>query len=110
MDDPNYQQPPPLYYAQTSTLAIISLVAGILGWIGFLGIGPIIAVITGHMAKNEIAKSGGQITGNGLATAGLILGYVNLALSLIGLCLVLLFFILGIGAPLLCIPFVNQIQ
>jgi hypothetical protein len=111
MENPNYQQiPPPMYVAQTSTLAIVSLIAGILGWIGFLGIGPIIAIITGHMAKNEINQSGGRIMGSGMATAGLVLGYINLALTVIGLCLVLAFFILGIGSPLLCIPFLNQIQ
>lgn len=97
MENPNYQQiPPPLYTVQTSTLAIISLIAGILGWIGFVGIGPIIAVITGHMAKSEIAKSAGRLTGSGMATAGLILGYVNLALSVIALCVVVLFFIFGL--------------
>jgi hypothetical protein len=102
MENPNYQQiPPPLYVAQTSTLAIVSLIAGILGWIGFLGIGPIIAIITGHMAKSEINKSGGRITGSGMATAGLILGYVNLGLSIIALCLVLAFFILGLSIPIL---------
>ncbi len=110
MDDPNSQQPPPLYYTQTSNWAIISLIAGILGWIGFVGIGPIVAIITGYMAKNEITRSDGHVTGAGMATAGLILGYINLGVSLIGLCLVLLFFVLGIGAPLICIPFMNGIQ
>jgi len=109
MENPDFQQPsPPMYVPQTSTLAIISLIAGILGWIGFLVIGPIVAVITGHMAKNEIAKSGGQMTGSGMATAGLILGYVNLALSILGLCAVFAFLLIGIGTPLFCAPFFNS--
>ena len=112
MNDPNYQQvpPPPIYTSQTSTLAIISLIAGILGWLGFLGIGPIIAIITGHMARNEIGRSAGQISGSGMATAGLVLGYINLALSVIVACLVIFFIILGIGSPLICFPFFNQIH
>ena len=87
--------------AKTSTLAIISLITGILGFVQILPvIGPIAAVITGHMAKNEIKKSGGMVTGNGLATTGLILGYVTLA---IGLCLAC-FFILAF-AGLITLPF-----
>jgi hypothetical protein len=117
MENPNFQQipppsqfPPPMYVTQSSTLAIVSLITGILGWIGFIGIGPIIAIITGHMARNEINKSGGRITGSGMATAGLVLGYINLGLSIIGLCIFLAFLVLGLGSPLLCLPFVNQIH
>jgi hypothetical protein len=109
---PNYQQvpPPPLYATQTSTLAIVSLIAGIAGWVGVLGIGPIIAIICGHMAKNEIRKANGRITGGGLATAGLILGYLNLALSLIVLCLAIVLPLLGIGSLAICAPFLGQGQ
>ena len=46
-----------------------------MAWLGLFGLGGILAVIFGHVAKNEIKKSGGQISGDGLATAGLILGY-----------------------------------
>jgi hypothetical protein len=107
---PNYQQvpPPPLYATQTSTLAIVSLIAGIAGWVGVLGIGPLIAVICGHMAKNEINKAAGRITGGGLATAGLILGYLNLALSLIALCLFIVLPLLGFGGLAICAPLFGQ--
>ena len=40
-------------------------------------LGSIAAIITGHMAKSEIKKSAGMVTGNGMATAGLILGYID---------------------------------
>jgi hypothetical protein len=89
----------------TSILAVISLVMGILGWIGMLGIGPLVAIIAGHMAKNEIresiekyktGESRAIVGGNGIATAGLVLGYLNLALIAIGLCLVvIIIFALG---------------
>jgi competence protein ComGC len=60
--------------------AVASLIMGILS---FLCLGPVLgipAIIAGHMARSKIAKSGGRLTGEGIALAGLILGYVNLAL------------------------------
>jgi len=80
--------PPPYQSApvQNSTTAIISLIAGILGLTAFPGIGSIIAVITGHMAKGEIARSGGTLGGGGAATWGLILGYIGIAFMVLALC------------------------
>ena len=68
----------------TSTLAIVSLISGIVSWVFIPFIAAVAAVIAGHMAKNEIKKSNGMIGGNGLATAGLVLGYIQIGL---GLCL-----------------------
>jgi hypothetical protein len=86
---------------RTSTAAVISLVAGILGFVQILPvIGPIAAVIAGHIAKSEIKKSGGVVTGNGMATTGLILGYVMIA---IGLCLTCIFILAFAG--LITLPF-----
>jgi hypothetical protein len=78
---------------QTSTLAVVSLVFGILAWILVPVIGAIVAIITGHMARSEIRRSGGAIEGDGLAVAGLVLGYVSLLLGLA----VLFFVIFVIG-------------
>jgi hypothetical protein len=65
---------------RTNMLAIASLTLGIL-WLGWLG--SLAAVIAGHMARRQIAASNGSQTGNGLATAGLVLGYVGLGFLLI---------------------------
>jgi hypothetical protein len=65
---------------QTNMLAIASLTLGIL-WLGWLG--SFAAVIAGHMARRQIATSNGSQTGNGLATAGLVLGYIGLGFLLI---------------------------
>ncbi len=92
---------------QTSTLAIVSLVAGIVCWFALPLIGAIIAVITGHMAKREIRESMGNLTGDGMATVGLVLGYLQLGLSVIGLCVVVVLLALGM-IPLLCLPFANE--
>ena len=72
---------------QTSVLAIISLVTGILGILccGSL-IFSIAALILGVLGKKEI--DAGQKSGRGMALAGMILGGIGLALSLLWLILV----------------------
>jgi peptidyl-prolyl cis-trans isomerase B (cyclophilin B) len=62
-------------FSNTNTLAIVSLVASILG--GF----AIVGIITGHIALNQIKRTGEK--GRGLALAGLIVGYVALVVSFI---------------------------
>jgi len=81
----------------TSTTAIISLISGIAGWSVLPFLGSIVAIITGHMAKSEIKRSGGMITGNGMATWGLVLGYVSIALGVCLLCVFVLLPILGLS-------------
>ncbi|MGH9774063.1 MAG: DUF4190 domain-containing protein [Candidatus Acidiferrales bacterium] len=69
---------PPVFTTtpQTSGKAIGSLICGIL--FPFLP-AAIVAVILGHLALSEIRKSAGRIAGRGIATAGLVLGYMGLA-------------------------------
>jgi hypothetical protein len=97
----NYQQPYQPAPLQNSTTAIVSLIAGIAGLTVFPVIGSIVAVILGHMAKGEIARSGGALGGGGAATVGLVLGYVGIGLTVLGLCGVGLFFL----CPLLAVIF-----
>ncbi len=72
---------------QTSSMAIVSLVAGILGFTLIPVLGSIVAVITGPMAKKEILGSAGRLGGEGLAQAGIILGWAGIALSVLGICI-----------------------
>jgi Domain of unknown function (DUF4190) len=79
----------------TNSLAVVSLVAGVAGYViphPFLA--GIIAIITGHMARKQIRQTGEG--GGTFALIGLILGYVHFALSilLVGLLVLLLF---GVG-------------
>ena len=76
----------------TSTLAIVSLVSGLLGWSFVPWLGSLVAVVTGHLARAEIKREPERLEGDGMAVAGLVLGYAMLALSFIGLMLVVLFF------------------
>jgi hypothetical protein len=73
--------------------ATISLIFGILSWICLPFIGAVVAIICGHMARAEIRRAPGGMEGDGLAVAGLILGYVHVAILI--LLLVVLFMFLG---------------
>jgi type IV pilus assembly protein PilA len=61
---------------KTSGLAIASLVLGIFLFFPL----SIPAIIVGHIALSQIKKSAGGIGGRGLAIAGLVLGYLGIAL------------------------------
>jgi len=76
----------------TSTTAILSLVFGILAWVGLPLLGSIVAIICGHMARSEIANSGGAVQGEGLALAGLILGWAQMVVILLVVLLVVFVF------------------
>ena len=76
----------------TSSLAIASLVSGILGWTLLPVIGTLVAIITGHMARAEIRRSAGTLDGDGLAIGGLVLGWVSALLWILGIAAIFLFF------------------
>ena len=61
--------------AETSGKAIVSLICGIFFF--FFPI-SIVAIVLGHLSLSEIRKSAGRLKGNGLAIAGLVLGYAGL--------------------------------
>ena len=88
---PNYYPPAVL---PTSTLALVSLISGILGFTLLPLIGSIVAVITGMMARGETRGSPPTASGDGLATAGIIMGWIGIALNVCGLCLFISFLIL----------------
>jgi hypothetical protein len=72
--------PSPSAPARTNPLAIGSLACGI-GQV-FLGPLPTIpAIVLGHMARREIRRTGED--GVGLATAGLVLGWIGAALTVL---------------------------
>ncbi len=61
----------------TNPLAIASLVLGVPGLCCCLAGIP--AIVCGHIALSQINQSGGAQEGRGLAVAGLVLGYLGLA-------------------------------
>lgn len=77
---------------ETSVLAITSLICGILGWTLLPWLGSIVAVITGHMARKEIRVNPETKEGDGLALAGLIMGWSMIIVSIVTLIIIVLFF------------------
>jgi hypothetical protein len=69
---------PPVTGGQDQTLAIVSLVCGVLSIVCCGAIAGIPAIITGYMAKNNVDSNPSQYTGRGMAIAGMILGGVSL--------------------------------
>ena len=105
-----YQQQPygqyPQSYAQpyaaparpTNTMAVIALIAGIAGLTVVPFLGSIVAVITGPMARKQIRETGEN--GDGMAVAGLITGWIGVAVGL-------LLLIFAVIVPLLFIASVS---
>jgi hypothetical protein len=77
---------------RTSTLAIISLVSGLLGWTLVPWLGSLVAIVTGHMARAEIRREAETTEGDGLAVAGLVLGWAMVAISVLAVLMIFLFF------------------
>jgi len=71
---PSGYQPP-----STNGLAIASLVLGVVGWIP-CGAGSIVAIVLGFVARSQIRASQGRQGGDGLALAGIVLGFLAVAL------------------------------
>ena len=89
----------------TSTMAIISLVAGILGFTLFPFIGSIIAIVTGMMARGETRAVPPRASGDGMATAGIIMGWIGVGLGVCGLCFGIALFVLPFfGLVLFSLP------
>jgi hypothetical protein len=86
----------------TSSMAMVSLILGILGWTVLPVIGSVVAVVFGHLGLSEIDRSGDQLSGRGMAQVGLILGYSALAVQLLSVVLFVVLPIFGCGFCSLC--------
>ena len=77
-------------YPQASGFAIASLVLGIL-WLYWIG--SILALVFGYLARGEIRRDPQRVGGRGMATAGIVLGWVGVAtlvLAIVGMVFYLL--------------------
>lgn len=97
--------------ARMSIWAVISLISGVANFIGVPFFGALAALITGYVAKSEIEKSAGRVEGDRIAKVGIILGWIGIALSILGFCFAILV-TLGVlgGSIALCGPFSDWIQ
>jgi len=82
----SYQQPSQVHHYYGSApprnngMATASLVLGIIG-IFFCGFTSILAIIFGHVAQSQIKRTGEG--GAGMATAGLVMGYIVTAIWIV---------------------------
>ena len=96
--------PSPGYYAdpagpqQTAGGATASLVFGILGFVILPLIGGIAAIVLGFSAKRKIRESGGRLGGDGMATAGIVLGFVGFAIPMLAIVAIIAISFLGTSA------------
>jgi len=72
-------------------MAVASLVLGIL-WIYWIG--SVLALIFGYIARQQIAQAQGMQQGRGMATAGIVLGWIGVGF----LVLVLLLALIGMAS------------
>ena len=115
----SYQEP--VQPGKTNTLALISLIAGILSIVLLiLSFCPIVcgqrlfaiilgaaAAIMGFMGKKRIDESGGAETGRGMAVGGLITGLITVVGAIILMIIGLLFSGLFVGSDFLMDLFSN---
>lgn len=70
----NSEQRPQTRGRTTNGFAVASLVLGIV-WA--MGVGSILALVFGYIAKSQIDRSPDEETGRGMAIAGIVLGWVG---------------------------------
>lgn len=102
LPSPDVTQPPRVAAPPTSSMALVSLIMGILGWVVLPIIGSVLAVVFGHAALGEIDRSEGEIGGRGMAQVGLILGYVSLGLWVLSIISFVVLPTLGCGLCGIC--------
>ena len=90
--------PPPYSYAapQTEGKAVAALVCAIASFMVLPFFPAVVAVVLASSSRKEIAASGGRLTGESMATAALVIGWINIALCALGA--VVLFVVLFLWA------------
>jgi uncharacterized membrane protein len=71
--------------SETNGLAIASVLLAVL-W--FAGIGAVLALAFGYRARRQIDHSAGRQSGSGLATAGIVLGWIGVTILVAGIVLI----------------------
>ena len=95
-----WQQTPDGQWVQTggpssSGKSTAALVLGILGLVFCPLICSVLAVVFGYQSRREIDASGGRMSGRGNATAGIVLGWIGIAISAIFLILLVIGILAG---------------
>ena len=84
-------------FLPTSPLAVVSLVAALLGFTFVPLVGGIVAIVTGYLARNETRSIPPRASGDGMATAGIVMGVIQIGLLVVGICCAVVAFVLMAG-------------
>jgi Domain of unknown function (DUF4190) len=76
-------QPYPVQARKTNGLAVASLVCSLAGFV--IGVSAPVGAVLGHMALRQIRQTGED--GEGLAKAGIIIGWIITGLIVLGCCI-----------------------
>jgi hypothetical protein len=98
MNEPNLPPNSNYQVLPTSTMATVSLIAGILGFTAIPVLGGIVAIITGYAARKETRATPPTASGDGMATAGIVMGWIQIALTVVGVCCWVAYFVFILGA------------
>jgi hypothetical protein len=79
-------------HPQDDAKAIVSMILGILSLAGLGILAGIPAIILGSIARKNIRASGGRISGKGMATAGVVLGWISCGLMVVVVVIMVLVF------------------
>ncbi|HEY6308432.1 MAG TPA: DUF4190 domain-containing protein [Candidatus Angelobacter sp.] len=71
---------PQTLVAPTEDKAVISMVLGILSLVSFSILAGIPAIILGKMSRDNIRANPGRYSGEGMATAGVVMGWISVGL------------------------------
>ena len=87
----SYSPAPP-----TNAMAVIALVASVLGWTFFPVVGSVLGIVMGYQARKAIASSGES--GASMATVAIVLGWIMVGLFVLSLVIALVFMIIAVVA------------
>jgi Domain of unknown function (DUF4190) len=90
---PGYPYYPGPVAPTTNGWAIASFIFSITGFVLLGIVGSILGVVFGHIAQNQIKRAVPPEEGSGLATAGLIMGYIGIGINILLIVLGLLFLV-----------------
>jgi len=93
----NYPQNTNYTILPTSTLATIILIEGILGFVGFPISGSMVAIWTGYTARKDTRSIAPNVSGDGMTTAGIVMGWIQIGLAVVETCFFIAYFVFVIG-------------
>jgi hypothetical protein len=79
-------------------MAIASLISGIVSWLCFPFLGALLAILFGHVARGQISQTGEA--GSGMATVGIVLGYIHLAVIALAIVAAVLIVVFSLAATM----------